>query len=208
MNKPVIALEAQTLGRFSLSVDGREVAMVWPDEQVKVFFCSLLSPLDLYFTWERLCRCILGVAETPSSRRQVEEIFLRPLNHFLIKELGFNPLIAGPEGIRIEPQEIKVDAFEFHDAVIEGLSLISVGNLDAAREKFNRANSLYVGSYLPGMSGKIIDNTRSELDSLYRTAVKDGIWQTRKVPGPFNTVSQVQTRMARARQVRHREKSG
>jgi hypothetical protein len=35
-------LEIQTLGRFSISVDGKPVAAVWPDETQKELFCSLL----------------------------------------------------------------------------------------------------------------------------------------------------------------------
>jgi hypothetical protein len=58
---------------------------------------------------------------------------------------------------------------------------MSLGDHDGASEKFSRANLLYAGSYLPGMPGKIIEHTRLELDSLYRTAVKDGVWQTRSV---------------------------
>jgi hypothetical protein len=185
MKKPVYALDIQTLGRFSISVEGKTVATNWPDERLKVLFCSLLSPLDLYFTWDRICRSFLGVPETRSSRRQLEELFIRPLNHFLLKELGFNPLIAGPEGIKIDLQGIYVDVFEFHNAVVEGISLMSLGNPGGAREKFDRANLLYAGSYLPGMPGKIIENTRIELESLYRSAVKDGVWQTRSTLCPI-----------------------
>jgi hypothetical protein len=71
--------------------------------------------------------------------------------------------------------------FDFHSAVVEGISLMSLSDHDGASEKFSRANLLYAGRYLPGMPGKIIEHTRLELDSLYRTAVKDGVWQTRSV---------------------------
>lgn len=179
MNKPVYALEIQTLGCFSLSAEGRTESINWPDEQIKIIFCSLLSPLDLYFTWDRLCRSFLDVAETRSSRRQLEEVFIRPLNRFLIKVLGFNPLVVRPEGIRIDSQGIHIDVFAFHHAVIDGLNLISLGNPDGAREKFTTANALYAGSYLPGMPGKIIEHTRIELEALYQNTVKDGVWQTR-----------------------------
>jgi len=128
-----------------------------------------------------------NVPETRSSRCRLEEIFIRPLNSFLIKELGFNPLITGHEGIRIDLQRIHVDALEFHSAVVEGLRLLSLGNHAAALDKFNRANSLYVGSYLPGMPGKIIENTRNDLDTLYRTAVMDGIWQASSMLYPNYT---------------------
>ncbi|GAC1465301.1 MAG: hypothetical protein PVSMB11_00500 [Desulfuromonadaceae bacterium] len=175
MNKADTTLEILTLGRFSISVDGKPVATDWPDETVKVLFCSLLSPLDLYFTWDRICRSMWGVPVTQNSKHRLEEIFIRPLKSFLIKELGFNPLIAGQEGIRINQQRIHVDALEFHSTVVEGLRLLSLGNRAAALDKFSRADSLYAGSYLPGIPGKIIENARNELESIYHTAVMDAI---------------------------------
>jgi hypothetical protein len=52
---------------------------------------------------------------------------------------------------------------------------LSLDNRAEALEKFSRAKALYLGSYLCGMSGNIIANTRNELESLYLAAVIDGI---------------------------------
>jgi hypothetical protein len=175
MNISDTTLEIRTLGRFSISAAGKPVAADWPNETVKVLFCSLLSPLDLSFTWDRVCRSMWGVPATRTSMRRLEEIYIRPLISFLIKELGFNPLITGYEGIRIDLQRIQVDALEFHSTAVEGLRLLSIGNHAAALNKLSRADLLYVGSYLPGLPGKIITDTRNDLDSLYRTAVMDAM---------------------------------
>jgi len=169
MDVPETILEIQTLGRFSISVDGKPVATEWPDETIKMFFCSLLSPLDLLFTWDRICRSMWGIPATRANRRRLDEAVIRPLTLFLIKEFGFNPLMTEPDGIRIDHQRIHVDAFEFHSTVLEGLKLLSLGNHAAALEKFSRANALYVGSYLPGIPGKITEKTRNELDAFYQT---------------------------------------
>jgi len=163
-----------TLGHFSISVDEKPVATDWPDEMVKLLFCSLLSPLDLSFTWDRICRSMWGIPATRNSRGRLEEIFYGPLDSFLIRELGFNPLIAGAEGIKMDHQHVQVDATEFHDTVVEGLRLLSLSNHAAALEKFSRANLLYTGSFLPGIPGKIIENTRHDLESLYRTNCDHG----------------------------------
>jgi hypothetical protein len=187
MNIPDTPLEIRTLGRFSISADGKPVATVWPDETIKLFFCSLLSPLDLYSSWDRICRSIWGAPETRAGRRQLEDVYVRPLNSFLIKELGFNPLIAGHEGIRIDHRRIHVDAFEFYNTVLEGLKLLSLTSDAAAFEKFGMSKSLYAGSYLPGMPGKIIASTRKELESLYRTAVMGSIPHTRDAFGSGRT---------------------
>lgn len=175
MDIPDTSPEIQTFGHFSISVNGKPVATDWPNETIKVFFCSLLSPLDLYVTWDRICRSMWGEAATRASRHQLEETCVRPLNNFLMKELAFNPLIVGCEGIRINQREVHVDAYEFHSAVVEGLGLLSLGNQDAALEKFHRAQSIYAGSYLPEIPGKIIESTRRELESLYRSAVVEGV---------------------------------
>lgn len=181
MDIPDTTLEILTLGRFCISINGNPVATEWPDETIKVFFCSLLSPLDLYFSWDRICRSMWDVPVTRTTRRRLEENIIRPLNSFLIREIGFNPLVARQDGIRIDQHCIYVDVHEFHSDVVEGLGLLTMGNFAAALDKLSRANSLYVGSYLPGMPGKIIDNARKDLESLYRTAVLDGIWHARNV---------------------------
>lgn len=175
MNMLDATLEIQTLGRFAVFVDGKPVAAGWPDETLKNLFCSLLSPLDLYFAWDRICRSMPGVPMTKAGRRQLEEVFIRPLNNFLIKELGFTPLITGPDGIQIDQHNLYVDAVEFYNTVLEGFQLFSVASYPESIEKFKRASELYTGTYLPGMSGKIITNTRNELEGLYRTAVMDGV---------------------------------
>lgn len=175
MKTPDTMLIVQTLGTFSMSVAGNPVATSWPDELEKEFFCSLLSPLDLSFTWDRLCRSMWGEAATPASMRRLHETIITPLNSFLVKELGFNPLIAGVEGVRIDPLMVHVDALEFYSTILEALSLLSLTNKSAALEKFNKASSLYAGRYLPGISGTIIANTRNELETLYRTAVKNAM---------------------------------
>jgi hypothetical protein len=160
-----------TLGSFSISADGKPAAGEWPDETVKMLFCSLLSPLNLSFTWDRISRSMWGVPITPASRQRLETVCLRSLGSFLTRELGFNPLIAGDEGLRIDYQRIRVDAFEFHRSALEGLRLFSLGSHAAAFDEFSRAESLYGGSYLKGIPGRIAENTRNGLDSLYQTAV-------------------------------------
>jgi hypothetical protein len=110
---------------------------------------------------------------------RLEELFLRPLGTLLARELGFNPLNAEHDGIRIDLHGIHVDAHEFHSNAVEGLRLMFIGNHAAAVEKLRRANSLYVGSFLPGLPGKIIADTSNYLETLYKSAVMDVMQRTR-----------------------------
>lgn len=172
MDKPDTMLKIRTLGRFYIYVGGKLFNTEWPSETVQHFFCSLLSPVDLYITWDRLCRSTLEIPGTRTTRRRLEEFYIRPLNSFLIKELGFTPLITSDEGIRINQSRINLDAFNFYRTVLDGLKLLSLGSQQAAFMKFDLAKTLYSGSYLPGMPGKIIANTRKELESIYLIANK------------------------------------
>ena len=171
---PDTTLEILTLGRFSVHIDGKLLEADWPDETIKLFFCSLLSPLDLYVTWDRICRSLWDEPVSRISRHRLELSCIRPLKVFLTNVLGFNPLITGQDGIRIDQQCVHLDALEFNCAVMEGLRLLALDNRTAALEKFSRAKSLYAGDYLPGVPGKIIANTRTELESLYRTNCDHG----------------------------------
>ena len=170
MHKPV-KLEIWTFGRFSITADGIPLATEWPDEKIKMFFCSLLSPLDLSYSWDRICRSMWDIPSSSACRRRLDKIILAPLNKFLLKELGFNPLIAGHEGIIIDPQGISLDAHKFYKSVVDRLRLFSMGKNAAALLKFNSANRLYAGEYLPGITGKIVTNARQDIDSLYRSSV-------------------------------------
>lgn len=172
MDKPDTTLEIRTLGCFSIYVDDELFTTDWPSETVQQFFCSLLSPLDLYITWDRLCRSTFEIPVSPTTKLRLEELFIRPLNSFLIKELGSTPLIASDKGIRINHSRLNLDAFNFNCTVLDGLKLLSLGSQQAAFAKFDQAKTLYSGSYLPGMPGKIIANTRKELESIYRIANK------------------------------------
>jgi len=172
MNISDTALDIRTLGSFRISAKGKPVAVDWPDETQKVFFCSLLSPLGESISWDRLCRSLWDIPATETTRFRLEEIVIRPLTLFLVKEFGFDPLIEGHEGMSVNMHYFNVDAHEFYQNAVEGFSLMSIGNYDAALKRFRRADELYVGSYLPGMPGKVIADTRYDLDSLYRTAVK------------------------------------
>lgn len=173
MNIPDTMPSIETLGLFRISVAGKTVEPDWPDESLKQLFCSLLSPLDLFFSWDRICRSTWDVPATFTTRHRMEERFIRPLNGLLIREFGFTPLVTGPEGIRFNHDNIRVDAMTFYRTVLEGLGLMAGDDHPAALEALHRANLLYTGSFLPGFDGKIITNSRIELDSLYRTAVMD-----------------------------------
>jgi len=175
MANPETFVVIQTLGNFKISVDNTTVAAEWPDEATKVLFCSLLSPLDLIFTWDRICRSIWGVPESQDLKHILEETSLRTLNEFLMVELGFNPLIKVADGIKINQKRINLDALEFYKTVLDGVRLFSLSEHVAAVDKFNRAKALYTGRYLPGMPGKIIENTRHDLESLYQTVIMETV---------------------------------
>lgn len=168
MSRVKTTLKIRTLGRFELSISGRPVATEWPSETMKVLFCSLLSPLDLYITWDRVCRSMWAIPATIPSRMRLEELFIEPLKLFLFHEIGFNPLVTCDEGIRIDHDRVRLDAFDFNSAILEGLKQLSLGNQREATDLFRTAKALYSGSYLPGFPGNIIANTRKELESILR----------------------------------------
>jgi hypothetical protein len=174
------ALKIQTLGSFNISANGKPVATEWPTDTGKVLFCSLLSPLDLLYSWDRICRTLWDEPATRSSIRRMEKTIIRPLDNFLTSQMGFSPLIAEHEGIRFDHQHVQVDALQFHGAVVDGLKLLISGNDNAALKKFNRAHSLFKGSFLPGVAGKIIEHTRNDLDSMYKSIVMGVIPLTQK----------------------------
>lgn len=160
-----------TLGRFTIVVNGFPVTPVWPSETVKVLFCSLLSPLDVIVSWDRLCRALWGVPEERISRQRVNDIIILPLRTMLRGLFGHDPLVTYADGIRLDHTGIYVDALEFFELVINGVSCEGNGDHAGACNKFFRAEVLYVGVFMPGIAGKIIESTRKELEVLFHTTV-------------------------------------
>lgn len=193
MKRPAIKIKIQTLGQLSLSVDGKPVASEWPNESIKLFFCTLLSPLDLSFTHERICRSLWGISAANFTSHRLESTVIKPLISFLIDEIGFNPLMTDHESIRCNREGIHVDAFEFRSTVVQGLRLLSIGDHTVAFRKFTKAKELYTGSFLQGLPGKIIEDTRNELDSLYRTAIMDALPLTQKYGSGMNRTRRAPT---------------
>ena len=189
MAKPLPKLKIKTLGGFHIYANGKPVATDWPSETIKVFFCSILSPVDLSINWDRICHSLWGVPANENARNRLDKKLIGPLNTYLFDELGINPLIAVHDGIKIDSDQVHVDAFDFYRSTVEGLKLLSFGQETASDAAFRKADSLYTGSFLPGLRGKIITNTREDLESLYRTAV------LRNMQGVKSSVSPVSHKM-------------
>src|ERR1039457_4449233 len=156
MHTTIPKVKIRTLGSFEISAKGITVAADWPSNTIKVLFCSLLSPVDLCLNWDRICHSLWGVPSNRNFRNRLENLFIGPLNTYLLDELGINPFVAVHEGIKINHDHVHVDAFDFYRSAVNGLRLLSIGNEYASNEAFKKANSLYTGSYLPGLHGNII----------------------------------------------------
>jgi hypothetical protein len=125
-----------------------------------------------------------GEPETHFNRIRLEEGLIRQLKSFLIKELGFDPIFSDPEGIRIDCQRLHVDAVDFYRSARQGLKLMTHSKHEAAFELFSRANTLYVGRYLPGFYGNAFVSARNTLEALYQTVIKDTIPATQITASP------------------------
>jgi len=172
MNNSDTTLEIRTLGYLSISIDGKQVATDWPNDTIKTLFCSLLSPMDVHLSWDRICLTMWDIPDSRIVRNRLEELFIEPLNCFLIRELGVNPLISDDEGMTLDQQHIHLDALDFYRAAVEGNRLLANGNNSAATTMFRKADQLYTGIFLPRMYGTIIEKCRTDLEQLHRTVVK------------------------------------
>ena len=160
-------LHVRTLGGLALSKRGVAVTAPWPDTITKELFFSLLSPLDVGITFDRLSRSLLGAALTARTRERLE-MALDSLIRFSREEMGVcAPLVVTPDAVGFKEDFICIDAHQFFEAALNGLSNLSKGEKTSAFHYVCNAMNLYEGEFLPGMNSRIITNTREELAGLH-----------------------------------------
>lgn len=160
-------LVVRSFGELTITRDTRPITISWPDKATHLLFCSLLSPLDASISRERLCQTLWGVAATESASRRLLAT-MGNLQDVIGGAVGINPFIISHDGFSFDHHKVQVDAHDFYETAIAGLRELSVGNRQAAHSYFHNAASLYRGAFLPGMAGRIITTTRTELDLQYQ----------------------------------------
>lgn len=161
-------LHVRSLGGLALSQRGVAVTAPWPDKITKELFCSLLSPLDICITFDRLSRSLLGAPLTARTSERLE-MAIDSLIRFTSEEMGVSdPLLVTPDAVGFKGDSICIDAHQFFETALKGLSNLSKGEKGAALQHVCKAMDLYEGDFLPGMNSRIIVDTREELAGLHK----------------------------------------
>lgn len=165
------SLSVRTLGDFTITRDRKTVNVTWPDNAIKILFCSLLSPLDVSISRDRLCKALWNIPASAAGIGRLTSA-LGQLHDVMVRTFGFNPIVFQDDGITLDYGKIYVDARDFHDTAISGFRNFAGGETAAASRLFQAASMLYRGEFLPGMTGRIISATRSDLEDQYQMLSK------------------------------------
>jgi DNA-binding SARP family transcriptional activator len=161
------SLSVRTLGDFTITRDRKTVNVTWPDNAIKILFCSLLSPLDVSISRDRLCKALWNIPASAAGIGRLTSA-LGQLHDVMARTFGFSPIIVQDDGITLDYGKVYVDARDFHDTAISGFRNFAGGEIAAASHLFRTASMLYRGEFLPGMTGRIISATRNDLEDQYQ----------------------------------------
>ena len=92
-------------------------------------------------------------------------------------ETGRSPFREYSRGVGLDYGIVRLDARDFRECAVNGLSLLAAGDHSAARDMIERALALYAGPFLPGKPGRIVRDTREVLGELHEMIARIS-WQT------------------------------
>ena len=161
-------LNIRTFGQFSVSAGGVELAQEWPGETSRRLFLLLLSPLEPSVSWERVCRDLWGVPATYTSRRRAMAL-AQHLQRHICNAWGRSDILhAAEDGISLNMEAVRIDAYKFRTMVLSGLEMLVSGcSRFAAYSMLRQAVARYEAPFLPGVPDRIVASAREELEALY-----------------------------------------
>jgi hypothetical protein len=164
-------LYIRTFGTFSITSQGKPLDIEWPNGSSRLLFCSLLNPYDELLSWDRLNREPRESSSLGAGNSRVIAK-LNQLAELFSLATGIYPFRSNCQGASLDYSKVELDAWLFREHVCTGLNHLAEGKQDNSLTHFIIATSLYKGQFLPGVSGRIVNFVRTELDELYRMSLK------------------------------------
>lgn len=147
VNAPSIS----TLGRFTVTVDGRQVPSgAWQSRKARDLLKLLTARAGRTVTREAAAEA-LWPGDTTDALGARLSVLLSRLRTILDPNRRHSPdhyLDAGKVGIALRPDRVRIDITDFLGAAANGARLASAGRWDEAEPDLRRAEQLYVGDFL------------------------------------------------------------
>jgi SARP family transcriptional regulator, regulator of embCAB operon len=165
-------LSIRTFGGLSVYYQGAPITIIWESQKARLLFCYLMITYDQWVHRDKFievlwpgCNGNAGANNFKTTLSRLRKSFSGPLT--------INPVLTQGEAVRINVQDIEVDASKFRQNAVSGIKLLSRGEVKAARECLEAAQDLYAGEFLPEEPfNDFIKSARNELVELNASVMK------------------------------------
>ncbi len=170
--KKGLKTSVSTFGGLNIFIDDVPTSIAWESQKARLLFCCLLVTCDQWIHRQKIIEAVWPGCTHASGEKNFKTTLSR-LRKSFSGSRGVTPVLAQGEAIRLNYQEITVDASDFKTNATQGIKLLVRGEISAARKNLEAAQDLYLGDFLPEEpNNSFITAARLELTDLYASVIK------------------------------------
>ncbi len=165
-------IEVRTFGGLSIFYKGSPVTIVWESQKARLLFCCLLVTYDQWIHRQKLIEAIWPGCNVLSGEKNFKTTLSRLRKSFSGAHC-LNPVLTQGEAVRINFDEVDLDASRFRNNASQGIKYLVRGEIKTAIRYLEVAQDLYLGEFLPEEPyNEFITLVRSELADVYGSVLK------------------------------------
>lgn len=165
-------LEIRSFGGLSVINQGLPVNINWESQKARLLFCCLLVTYDQWVHRQKLIEAIWPGCNSVSGEKNFKTTLSRLRKSFQGVQ-SVNPVLTQGEALRINFDEVDLDASRFRSNASNGMKYLVRGEIKTAIKYLEAAQDLYVGEFLPEEPyNGFITTARYELSEAYSSVIK------------------------------------
>ena len=171
-SEPVEQIRVRTFGGLTIYFNGSPITVMWESQKARLLFCYLLITYDQWVHREKIIEALWPGCNLAAGAKNFKTTLSRLRKSFQGARC-LNPVLTQGEALRLNHEEITVDASEFKNNAIAGIKLLTRGETRKAKQHLERALDLYTSDFLPEEPyDQTISAARQELGEYNSSVIK------------------------------------
>lgn len=165
-------IDVRTFGGLCIYFKSSPVTIVWESQKARLLFCCLLVTYDQWVHRQKLIEAIWPGCNPVSGEKNFKTTLSRLRKSFSGAN-QLNPVLTQGEAVRINFDEVEVDASRFRTNASQGMKHLVRGEIKTAIKFLEAAQDLYLGEFLPEEPyNEFITQARCELADTCASVLK------------------------------------
>jgi DNA-binding SARP family transcriptional activator len=165
-------IEIRSFGGLSIFHKGLPATILWESQKARLLFCCLLVTYDQWVHRQKLIEAIWPGCNSVSGEKNFKTTLSRLRKSFAGLHCA-NPVLTQGEALRINFDEVDLDASRFRNSASQGMKYLVRGEIKASIKYLEAAQDQYLGEFLPEEPyNEFITTARYELSEIYASVIK------------------------------------